>query len=291
MLSRRFPLAVARLTPRSFLFPAFGGLTSLSSLFDELDYGRAMGPRVSVRTNQDGALIEFDVPRFKNDELKVTTRDGVLTVRGKKKNGMPTQDQLVYGDAPASAFERSFCIPRSFDLSKMSTELDSGVFTVKLPRIPEPEETEAKTEESAASEKKAEDKSEDKLTTQATPSSVAAFDDVAKMVWPPRLKVQDNEKELCLTLNLPASIQKDNIDLKLHGNYLTIAVSHQKNVEKKDSHGNVVFSESQSVHYSTPVTVPQGTKSDDISTKLDNGVLTIKIAKRENSGPQQVKIQ
>jgi len=81
---------------------------------------------------------------------------------------------------------------------------------------------------------------------------------------------------------MPPTVTSDHLDLNLQGRNLTLGVHHQLQQVKKDTAGNTVFNQQQSVQYSTNLIVPEGTSASDISTEYTNGNLTITVSKHDN---------
>jgi len=266
--------AFSRCAPRSFFFPFPGGV---GSLLNELDLTETVGPRVTVKGKGDNVVLEFDVPRYKLTDINVTAKNGTLTVKG-KNSATPSEDEhFLYGEAPFKSFNKSFSVPNIYDTDKLKTELEHGVLSVTIPKAAKPAEVPV---------------NEKAVTTESSttvPDLAKSYDELATMSWPPRVKVDDTATNLTYTVQLPKSTHADNINLKLTGRTLNVAVSHNKNVTKKDDEGNVIFSENQSVNFSTPLSVPKGTSPDEIATKLDNGVLTITVSKNAGTA-QTVKV-
>jgi len=236
-----------------------------------------VGPRVTVKGKGQDVVLEFDVPRYKLADIQVTAKNGTLTVKGKNSAPSAEDEHFLYGEVPSRSFNKSFSVPTIYDTTKLKTTLEHGVLSVTIPKVPkaaaEPPASGAATTESSTT----------------VPDIAKSYDEVASMVWPPRVKVDDTAANLTYTVQLPQSVHRDNIHLKLHGRTLNVNVAHNKNVTKKDDKGNVVFSENQSLSFSTPLSVPAGTEANEVSTNLDKGLLTITVAKRDGN-TQTVKV-
>jgi len=270
---RRF----AHCAPRSYFggsfFPFGSGVGSLLRDLDLTTESVPGGPRVTVKGKGENVVLEFDVPRYKLSDINVSAKNGTLTVHGKNSTPAAEDEQYLYGEPPFQTFNKSFMIPTSHDVSKLKTVLEHGVLTVEIPKveIPQPVNPPAKPE---------------KTDAVANPR---AYDELATMSWPPQVKVNETATNLTFSVQLPEAVNADNISMTLQGRTLNLNVAHKKNVTKKDEQGNVVFNESQSVCFSTPLTVPARTSVDAIETKLEKGVLSIIIAKAPGSS-QSVKV-
>ena len=128
--------------------PVFSLRREIDRLFDDTfggNAGRSMAtwsPAVDVRESANELALAFELPGIAPDQIEVTTDNGVLTVRGEKreerKEGDDSQFHLV--ERSYGAFSRSFQLPKNLDESKIEAGFDNGVLTVKLPKaaLPQP---------------------------------------------------------------------------------------------------------------------------------------------------------
>jgi HSP20 family molecular chaperone IbpA len=269
------------------LFPRFG------SFFDEFDhYGMSVGPAVHVRESETALILEFEVPRYRAEDLRVEVRGDTLVVSGRRPEERPHHDyaynQFLFGETPSNSFRRAFQIPRGFDPTKVAHELSFGVLTVTIarrptpPPLPEPVKVPIAGAPASTAVAAPQTSTDSRGLTVTSTASPAEYNAVAQMKWPPKVKVDDSENAIRYTCSMPPSVTGDHIDLSLRGRTLNLAVNHQRKVQKKDKDGNVVFNEEQSVSYSTPLLVPEGTVASDISTEYKDGNLTITVSKHAN---------
>ena len=128
--------------------PAFSLRREIDRLFDDTFGGNGLRgtsawiPPVDVRESDSELSLVFEIPGVSPDQIEVTTDNGVLTVRGEKreerKEGTEQQYHLVervYGN-----FSRSFQLPKNLDESKIDANFEHGVLTVRIPKaaLPQP---------------------------------------------------------------------------------------------------------------------------------------------------------
>lgn len=111
------------------------------------DGSRGWVPAVDVRENEHELTLEFELPGIRADNVEVTFENGVLTVRGEKREERTEGDEqgryhLVernYGE-----FTRSFQLPPGIDESEISADFDNGVLSVHIPKsaLPQPRKIE-----------------------------------------------------------------------------------------------------------------------------------------------------
>jgi len=105
--------------------------------------------------------------------------------------------------------------------------------------------------------------------------------------WSPAVDIYETEDDLVLKADLPDVNQKD-IDVRVENQTLTIAGTRnfEKNGDRKGFHriersyGNFVRS----------FAVPNSFDTEAISAGFQNGVLTVKLPKKEAAKPRQIKV-
>jgi HSP20 family protein len=105
-------------------------------------------PAVDVMENEKGYEITADLPGMdeKNVEVKVT--DGVLTMKGERREEMEEKKKDYYlRERSYGSFQRSFELPDSVDADKIEANFKKGVLSVKLPKKVEAQKPAKKIED------------------------------------------------------------------------------------------------------------------------------------------------
>jgi HSP20 family protein len=104
------------------------------------DFSRgAMAMKVNV-AESDGAIeVTADVPGVDAKDIDVQLKEGVLTIKGEKKDEKEEKDEkknyhLV--ERSYGMFERSFTVGNEIDASKVNASFDKGVLKITLPKLP-----------------------------------------------------------------------------------------------------------------------------------------------------------
>ena len=100
----------------------------------------AWAPAVDV-TEADGSLVfTAELPGMKKEDVEVDLANGVLTIRGEKKEEAERKDGDVHvTERSYGAFRRAFTLPGPVDEAKVQAEFKEGVLRVTLPRTGMPE--------------------------------------------------------------------------------------------------------------------------------------------------------
>jgi HSP20 family protein len=132
-------------------FPDWGGdfprLGRLRRWFDEGlgEAGRRAGVIAPVVDNTESDaeyLIKAEVPGVKKGDLTLEVREGVLTLRGEKKEEREEgKDKARRLERTFGAFSRSFSLPADANADRIEASFSDGVLKVSIPKRPEAKST------------------------------------------------------------------------------------------------------------------------------------------------------
>lgn len=90
-------------------------------------------PRIDVKENDKSIVVTAELPGLDENDVEVTFRDGVLTVKGEKKlEEEKDEDNYHVTERRYGSFQRSFSVPESVDEAKTEATFDKGVLTVNM---------------------------------------------------------------------------------------------------------------------------------------------------------------
>jgi HSP20 family protein len=105
--------------------------------------------------------------------------------------------------------------------------------------------------------------------------------------WSPAVDIFETENELVLKADLPDVEQKD-IDVRVENQTLTIA--GERKFEKKESGKGFHRMERQYGSFTRSFAVPNTFDTENIAAEYKNGVLSVRLPKKEAAKPRQIKI-
>ncbi|MFY9729894.1 MAG: Hsp20/alpha crystallin family protein [Candidatus Acidiferrales bacterium] len=105
--------------------------------------------------------------------------------------------------------------------------------------------------------------------------------------WAPPVDIYETENELVVKAELPDFQEKD-IDVRITNNTLTIR--GERKFEKDIKEDNYLRIERAYGSFVRSFSLPNTVSSENIRADYRNGVLTLHMAKREESKPKQIKI-
>lgn len=91
-------------------------------------------PATNSKESKDNFHIELDIPGVKKEDIKVSVKDGVLTVSGERKFETKEEtEKYIRVESYQGSFKRSFNIKElGLDMEKISTKLENGVLYIDL---------------------------------------------------------------------------------------------------------------------------------------------------------------
>ena len=105
--------------------------------------------------------------------------------------------------------------------------------------------------------------------------------------WAPAVDIYEAESELVAKVDLPGVDEKD-LDIRLENNTLTIR--GERKFEKSVNEENFLRVERAYGSFTRTFSLPNIVNPEGINASYSNGVLTVRMPKREESKPKQVKI-
>lgn len=98
-------------------------------------------PPVNIR--HDGKIfdLELAVPGFKKDEIHITVKDAILTIRGEKsKKESAAKSKYIIEEFEFDSFKRSFRLVSEVACEKINAKYKNGILTLTFIDVPVEEE-------------------------------------------------------------------------------------------------------------------------------------------------------
>ncbi len=109
----------------------------------------------------------------------------------------------------------------------------------------------------------------------------------ALTTWAPAVDIYETENELVVKADLPDVNEKE-LDIRVENNILTIR--GERKFENKVSEDNYLRVERAYGSFSRSFTLENSVDTDGIKAEYKDGVLTVRMAKREEAKPKQIKV-
>lgn len=112
--------------------------------------------------------------------------------------------------------------------------------------------------------------------------------DTAATLRSPALDVSESETAYTVKLDMPG-VAKEAVKVNIDGRRISVDAEQRKDEEKKDGE-RVIYRERTVSRFSRSFTLPQEISQADSSATLDQGVLTLRLAKRAASAASQLTV-
>ncbi len=104
----------------------------------------------------------------------------------------------------------------------------------------------------------------------------------------PALDVAETERGYTVTLEVPG-VAKEDVKVSIEGRQVSIQASAEQREERRDGE-RVVYRERAAVRYARSFTLPVEVDAAEAGAKLDQGVLTLTLPKRNARAASQITI-
>jgi HSP20 family protein len=106
--------------------------------------------------------------------------------------------------------------------------------------------------------------------------------------WSPAVDIFETENELVLKADLP-DVDAKNVDVRVEN--LTLTISGERKFEKSGDEKGFHRIERSYGNFKRSFAVPNTFDTENIAATFKNGVLTVKLPKKEAAKPRQIKIE
>ncbi len=98
-------------------------------------FGQPFSPAVDVTENDKEILVKAELPGIDQENLKVDLANGVLNIRGEKREEKEEKGENAYRlERSFGSFSRSFRLPCEVQEDKVEAKYKDGVLSLILPK-------------------------------------------------------------------------------------------------------------------------------------------------------------
>ncbi len=92
--------------------------------------------RVNIAEDEKNIYIEAELAGLKKEDVKVTIEDGVLTIRGERKQETEEKKKNYHRvERVFGSFSRSFTLGENIDKDNIEAKYEDGVLHLTLPKV------------------------------------------------------------------------------------------------------------------------------------------------------------
>ena len=129
---------------RDFFDRFFGDFTLPSLMFEEAEWT----PAFDVSETEHELIVKAEVPGMDKEDINITVSDGMLTVKGEKKQEKKEENEHFHRvETHYGMFSRTLRLPAEVEADKVDATYKDGVLNITLPKpeAVEPKKIEIKT--------------------------------------------------------------------------------------------------------------------------------------------------
>jgi HSP20 family protein len=94
----------------------------------------AVGMAGNLYETNDRYILQVPLPGVKVDELEITARENVITLRGHTEIAAPEGARMIWGDMGGEEFAEQIQLPGDVDAERAGAEYHDGILTLTLPK-------------------------------------------------------------------------------------------------------------------------------------------------------------
>ena len=117
----------------------FRDLIAIQHRIERLSVAGAHGwvPAVDLCETAEAFIIIAELPGLSRDQVRISVQDGRLTLQGRRAARIACEHyhQVERGHGE---FSRTFALPALADPGNISADLNAGILTITVPKLPEP---------------------------------------------------------------------------------------------------------------------------------------------------------
>lgn len=99
---------------------------------------KSWSPRVDVEETSKEIVVKADLPGVDPKDVEISVENGVLTVRGEKKEVKEEKGKSYHRvERFAGSFYRAIALPPGAEADKVTATSTNGVITITIPKRPE----------------------------------------------------------------------------------------------------------------------------------------------------------
>lgn len=91
-------------------------------------------PSADIVEDENKVTIVIDLPGMSKDDIQISLKESVLTIRGERVITYPPDDKVRRQERAAGSFSRSFPVPEDVSSADIKARFRDGVLSIELPR-------------------------------------------------------------------------------------------------------------------------------------------------------------
>ena len=114
--------------------PAINVDALLSDAFRSFEGPGVWSPPCNAYEDEHGYWVQAALPGMERHDIQLTLENGVLTVKGQRKDENHQNRRYFTQEVATGMFSRSFRFPANVDPNKVVASYKEGILTIELPK-------------------------------------------------------------------------------------------------------------------------------------------------------------
>ncbi|KAJ3316880.1 hypothetical protein HDV06_002724 [Boothiomyces sp. JEL0866] len=260
------------------LFPELQTLSRLSDPFEnEFKSLRqyAQLPAIDVKETKEAFVVHADIPGFRREEIDISLNGQVLTLKGNKEKKEEKKDETHHiQERIQSSFYRSITLPDTFAPENVKALLKDGILEINIPKntVKYNWVLLAKPKMSLVQRLFPELQTLSRLSDPFENE----FKSLRQYAQLPAIDVKETKEAFVVHADIPG-FRREEIDISLNGQVLTLKGNKEKKEEKKDETHHIQERIQSSFYRS--ITLPDTFAPENVKALLRDGILEITVPK------------
>jgi HSP20 family protein len=109
----------------------------LNAVFSEAPVWNARQPAVNVVEEDDGYLLEAELPGMSDADVDVQVEDNLLTINAAREEGTDNERRYLIRERGGREYRRSFVLPKDADRANIEARFKNGILYLDIKKLPE----------------------------------------------------------------------------------------------------------------------------------------------------------
>lgn len=91
-------------------------------------------PAIDVYEDSTNLYTDMELPGLSKDDVKITIHNGVLTIKGERRDARENNRRYLHTERTNGTFSRSFTLPVEVDVNKVDANFTNGILHITMPK-------------------------------------------------------------------------------------------------------------------------------------------------------------
>jgi HSP20 family protein len=94
----------------------------------------SFAPPIDILDRGNEIVVRADLPGMEQKDIQIELQDGVLSIRGERKEDRQDADNYRWAERWDGTFMRSITLPTGVDPTKIQAQFKNGVLDIRMPK-------------------------------------------------------------------------------------------------------------------------------------------------------------